>query len=80
MNPEFSRLGVLAVMIYCGLLVATVPPLIPVFALLVPWSFLTGVLSDALVLIFFTILNGVLVYVITATLDPTYTSTKKPLI
>ena len=48
-NPEFSKLGVLAVLIYCLLLVTTVPPIIPLFAFLVPWSLVTGVPKEIFV-------------------------------
>lgn len=73
-SPEFSKLGVFAVLTYCGLLVTTVPPIIPLFAFLLPWSIFTGVPKELFFAILFVIVNGLIVYVLVAAIDRSYKS------
>lgn len=79
-NPQFSRIGVLAIMVYCALLIATVPDIVSLFMLFLPWSSVTGVPKEAFFQVFFAILNGLIIYLLVAALDPDYEKPGEPLI
>ena len=79
-NIAFSKVGILGVFVYCMLLVATVPEIVPLFALMLPWSVFTGVPSQTFFLLFFVILNGLIVYLFSSLLDTDYSAPSGPIV